>query len=82
MAHKAAPQTSEGAPADFPGQVLPNPNNIKPMADTDTPDNPDAVKSDQLLNGARFWNRPFRGKTPKGVGTDKQAMPDIWEREQ
>ena len=30
-------ETSEGAPADFPGPVLPNPNGIKPMLDTERP---------------------------------------------
>ena len=82
MAQKAAPQTSEGAPADFPGVVMPNPRGIRPMADTDEPGHPDAVKSDQLLNGASFSTKNFTGKMPRSARTDTQAMPNIWKREQ
>jgi hypothetical protein len=40
------PQQPQGAPADFGGPVMPNPNNVQPRADTDP------GPSDKLTQGA------------------------------
>ena len=34
---KTLPGTTQGAPVDFGGQVMPNPKGLQPMADTDNP---------------------------------------------
>lgn len=44
-----------GAPVDFGGMVLPNPNNIKPMADTDQPAGaPTQLQGATLSNGVYY----------------------------
>lgn len=48
---------SAGAPVDFGGVVLPNPSNIKPMADTDQP----PASATPLTGGAKMSNGVYYG---------------------
>jgi hypothetical protein len=57
------PEEEKGAPAGFPGMVLPNPDNVKPVLDTEIEKKTD---TDRLPTGikADIDNAPL--KTPKG----------------
>jgi hypothetical protein len=67
----------QGAPADFPGVVIPNPDHITPQKDTDPP----PVKT-RLSYGARFSTKNFAGKPTGDTSNGKQLWPDIQKREQ
>lgn len=53
--------SDSGAPADFAGRVLSNPNGVKPKLDTDAPD------TDRISGGAKFNidNPPAADVAPK-----------------
>lgn len=65
-----APQAQpQGAPADFGGPVLPNPNGIQVSADTDPGGEPT-----RLPNGATFQKQNFSGAMPEDVSNPPQAQ--------
>lgn len=67
---------SEGAPADFPGVVIPNPDHIKPLKDTD----PAPVK--KMTYGARFSTKNYTGRRVGDTRNGVQLWPDVQKREQ
>lgn len=78
-AQNLAPRTSQptgldavGAPADFPGVVLPNPNHITPMKDTDQP----------VQTPATFSTGTYRGGRTGYTQNGRQLWPDIQLRAQ
>lgn len=72
------PVTTEGAPADFGGMVLPNPRGIRVSADTDS-----GIPATQLPTGVSFHPQLFQGKIPMDISNPARAeiIPPL-EREQ
>src|SRR6185437_11905412 len=63
----AHPVFQLGPPTDFPGQIIPNPDNIQPMSDTESP---------TRLIGGKFSTDNFHGKAPvKTVGDQTPPLP-------
>src|SRR5260370_34306667 len=54
--HPLFPVPQPGAPTDFGGQGIPNPDNVRPMPDTQMPAAP--------LSGGQFSRDNFRGQMP------------------
>jgi hypothetical protein len=67
---------SQGVPVGFPGSVIPNPANIKPLADTDPP------PSTRLTHGARFSTKAYAGHRQGNIDSCTQMWPDVQQREQ
>lgn len=61
---------SAGAPVGFGGVVLPNPNNIKPMADTDQP----PTAATPLAGGATMGNGVYYGGTKMDASNPASAQ--------
>lgn len=58
----------QGAPANFGGMVLPNPNGVKVSEDTDSGGEPT-----RLPNGVTFQQQNFTGATPSDVSNPPRA---------
>jgi hypothetical protein len=71
-------KTTEGAPADFGGMVLPNPRGIRVTSDTDP-----VIPATQLPTGVSFRPQLFQGKIPMDISNPPRAqiIPPL-EREQ
>ena len=67
---------SYGAPVDFPGVVIPNPTNIKPLTDTE------ALPPTRLAYGARFSRKSYAGHREGSIESCTQMWPDVQQREQ
>lgn len=57
-----------GAPADFPGVVIPNPNGLIPRADTDPP------PATRLPNGIAFNRGNFQGRMGANISNPPRAQ--------
>lgn len=64
----ASPQQGPGAPADFGGMVLPNPNGIQV-----SPDTASGVSPTRLPNGVTFQKQNFSGPMPGDVSNPPHA---------
>lgn len=66
----------QGAPADFGGMVLPNPNNIRPMADTDQPGgSPTQLQGATLGNGMYYGGSKMDASNPAAA----QMLPGMMQ---
>ena len=64
----SAQQSPQGAPANFGGPVLPNPNRIKVSDDTDS-----GVEPTRLPNGVNFQHGNFSGAMPSDMSNPPRA---------